>query len=657
MPRRLLLLLVVLPVAAVSAAALAKSAPPRGLAPAAGGTLRSPLQDAAAVPYRGGALLVGGLTAADTSANAVLTAGAGRTRQIGTIPIGTHDSTAVLIGSRAYLFGGGTATGQLDTIYSIDPQSGAVRSVGHLPAVSSDQSGAAIGGTAYIVGGYTGTRWLDSIVAWKPGGTAHVVARLRTPVRYSAVTAVAGHLLIAGGSLPNGTASAAVYDYTPGASVVRIGRLPAPTTHAAAAAIGNVAYVIGGRGATVGTPTDRIVAIDIVTHKVWSAGQLGEPLSDLAAVADTDGIVLYGGRGTAGTVSHITELEPHAVRAVAAGVPPLVSKDNVYEAADAGDLSPVVRNAKPYVYVPNSMSGTVDVIDQRTYKIVRHFAVGSLPQHVVPAYDLKTLYVTNDLGNSLTPIDPNTGKPGTPIPVDDPYNMYFTPDGRYAIVVAERLHRLDFRDAHTFALHHSLSVPCTGSDHMDFSADGSYAIVSCEFSSQLLKVDIASERVVGVMTLPRGGAMPQDVKLSPDGTVFYVADMTSNGVWLIDGKRFKLIRFMHTGTGAHGLYPSRNARYLYVTNRGEGSITLISFRTRRIVTKWWIPGGGSPDMGNVSANGKVLWLTGRYNGVVYAISTTNGHLLARIPVGSGPHGLAVWPQPGRYSLGHTGDMR
>lgn len=657
MPRRLSLLVAVLLVVFAAASAFGKSAPPRGLAPVAGGTLGSPLQDAAAAPYRGGAVLVGGLTAADTSADTVLTAGAGRTHRIGTIPTGIHDSAAVIIASRVYLFGGGTATGQLDGILSIDPRTGAVRTVGRLPARSSDQSAAAIAGTAYVVGGYTGTRWLDSIVAWKPGGEAHVVARLPTPVRYSAVTAVNGHLLIAGGSLPNGTASAAVYEYAPGGAVVRVGRLPAPTTHAAAAAIGNVAYIVGGRGATVGTPTDRIVSFDSITHKVVAAGQLSEPLSDLAAVADADGIVLYGGRGTAGTISRITELEPHALRTVAGGIPPLVDKRNVYEAADVGDLSPVVRNAKPYVYVPNSMSGTVDVIDQRTYKVIRDFAVGTLPQHVVPGYDLKTLYVTNDLGNSLTPIDPNTGKPGSPIPVDDPYNMYFTPDGRYAIVVAERLHRLDFRDAHSFALHHSLSVPCTGADHMDFSADGSYAIVSCEFSSQLLKVDVASERVVGVMTLPHAGAMPQDVKLSPDGSVFYVADMISNGVWLIDGKHFKLIRFMHTGAGAHGLYPSRNARYLYVTNRGEGSITLISFRTRQIVTKWRIPGGGSPDMGNVSANGKVLWLTGRYNGVVYAISTANGHLLARIPVGSGPHGLCVWPLPGRYSLGHTGDMR
>jgi YVTN family beta-propeller protein len=358
--------------------------------------------------------------------------------------------------------------------------------------------------------------------------------------------------------------------------------------------------------------------------------------------------LLAGGRATS-TVAALTVLRPGPPRRLA-------HVTNVYAADRVGDLSPVVRDARPYVYVPNSDSDTVDVIDQRTFKIVRHFAVGGLPQHVVPAWNLRTLYVTNDLGNSLTPIDPKTGAPGPPIPVDDPYNMYFTPNGRYAIVVAERLHRLDFRNAHTFRLHKSVSVPCSGADHMDFSADGRFAVVSCEFSGQLLKVDVRRERVVDVLTL-RAGAAPQDVKLSPDGSVFYVADMNTNGVWIVDARQFRVLRFMPTGRGAHGLYPSRNAKYLFVTNRMAGSISVISFATQKIVHTWHIPGGGSPDMGNVDASGKVLWLSGRYNREVYAISTTNGRLLARIRVGAGPHGLCVWPQPGHYSLGHTGILR
>jgi DNA-binding beta-propeller fold protein YncE len=615
------------------------------------GTLPAAVQDAAAAPWgHDGAVLVGGLTAADVSSDQIVVATRAGARVVGRVPGAFHDSAAVRLGKLVYTFGGGNGVGQLDQILRIDPGTGAAERVASLPAPSSDQAAAALGGTAYVVGGYTGTRWLDTIVAWKPGSRAHVVAHLPRALRYAAVAAADGRIVIAGGSLESGSASTAVYGYTPGSShVVTIGRLPAPTTHAAAAALGDVVYVIGGRGASVNTPTPRITAV--AGAALHAAGSLTTPLSDLAAVAAGSSVLLAGGHGYSGTVADLTSLSPAARHETKQQ-----RVTNVYAADHVGNLSPVVRNAKPYVYVPNSDSNTVDVIDQRTFKIVRHFAVGGLPQHVVPAWDLKTLYVTNDTGNSLTPIDPNTGAPGPTIAVDDPYNMYFTPDGRYAIVVAERLHRLDFRDAHTFKLHKSVSVPCSGVDHMDFSADGTFAVVSCEFSGQLLKVDIPHERVVDVLTL-RSGAAPQDVKLSPDGKVFYVADMNSNGVWLIDAQQFRVLRFMPTGAGAHGLYPSRDARYLYVTNRMAGSISVISFATQKIVHTWHIPGGGSPDMGNIDASGKVLWLSGRYSSEVYAISTKDGRLLARIHVGAGPHGVCVWPQPGRYSLGHTGILR
>ncbi len=338
------------------------------------------------------------------------------------------------------------------------------------------------------------------------------------------------------------------------------------------------------------------------------------------------------------------------------GAPPPLDPHDVYAADRPGLLSPAARSFPSRVYVPNSASNTVDVIDPKSYKVVDHFPVGGLPQHIVPAYDLRRLWVTNDLGNSLTPVDPATGRPGTPVPVEDPYNLYFTPDGRFAIVVAERLHRLDFRDARTMRLRRSLTVPCAGVDHMDFSADGRHALVSCEFSATMLWVDVPGQRVTSTLTL-RPGAMPQDVKLSPDGRTFYVADQTAGGLYLIDASRPRVERFLATGAGAHGLYVSRDSRYLYVSNRRGGSVSVVSFAGQRVARTWVIPGGGSPDMGGVSADGKVLWLTGRYNAEVYALDTASGRLLARIPVGSGPHGLCVYPQPGRYSLGHTGVFR
>jgi len=371
-----------------------------------------------------------------------------------------------------------------------------------------------------------------------------------------------------------------------------------------------------------------------------------------------------GGTASTRTTTHTSTTALHRHPAPAADVtprpgriPPPLSPTNVYAAERPGPLAPAARHALPLVYVPNSTAATVDVISQRTGKVVAHFAVGRLPQHVTPSWDLKTLWVTNDQGNSLTPIDPLTGRPGRPVPVLDPYNLYFTADGMHAIVVAEAHRELDFREPHTMKLQHALAVPqCPGVDHMDYTADGRTALVSCEFGGDMIVLDLVHERVLRRIEL-RPGAMPQDVKLSPDGRTFYVADMMSNGVWLIDARTWSVIRLQPTGRGAHGLYPSRDAKTLYVSNRGEGSISLISFRTGRPYRKWLLPGGGSPDMGGVSADGRVLWLSGRYNAEVYAIDTRTGRLLHRIRVGSGPHGLAVWPQPGRYSIGHTGILR
>jgi YVTN family beta-propeller protein len=353
-----------------------------------------------------------------------------------------------------------------------------------------------------------------------------------------------------------------------------------------------------------------------------------------------------------------------------AGMPPVVDPANLYGEAGAGKLSPAVASALPRVYVPNLKSNDVYVIDPATFKVIDRFRVGVNPQHVVPSWDLKTLWVTNNAegrtDGSLTPIDPATGKPGKAIAVDDPYNMYFTPDGRSAIVVAEALKRLDFRDPQTMALQGSIDVPqCAGINHADFSIDGRFAIFTCEFQGSLAKIDIAGRKVLGYLKLSRGG-MPQDIRVSPDGRTFFVADMKAGGVFLVDGNAFAETGFVKTGVGTHGLYPSRDGTKLYAANRGsshvggpphgKGSVSVIDFATQKVVATWPIPGGGSPDMGNVSVDGKTLWLSGRYDNVVYAIDTATGKVKT-IPVGKEPHGLTVWPQPGRYSLGHTGNMR
>ncbi len=353
------------------------------------------------------------------------------------------------------------------------------------------------------------------------------------------------------------------------------------------------------------------------------------------------------------------------------GMPPVINADNIYSQAAAGMLSPTIASFPSYIYVPNTISNSVSVIDPKTMKVIGVHKVPREPQHVVPSWDLKTLWVNSDLGNALTPINPATGKFGKPVSINDPYNLYFTPDGKYAVVMSEAARKIVFRDPHTMEIKREISSQCRGVNHADWSADGTTFVVSCEFSGELLLVDTAKMKILKKQEIPKNfalgnmanhngmankGPMPQDVKLSPDGKTFYIADMMSDGIWEMPAP-WGPLKFLKTGRGAHGLYVNRDSKTMLITNRNEGSISVLRLSDRKIIAKWKIPGGGSPDMGGMSIDGKIFWVSGRYNGVVYAISTINGQLLKEIKVGSGPHGLAVYPQPGRYSLGHTGIFR
>jgi YVTN family beta-propeller protein len=337
-------------------------------------------------------------------------------------------------------------------------------------------------------------------------------------------------------------------------------------------------------------------------------------------------------------------------------MPAPLELNDLYAADRPGMLLPFLKNVTPRVYVPNSRGHTVDVINPATGRIIQTIQVGINPQHVVPSWDMRTLWVNNDKGNSLTPIDAITGLVGAPVAVHDPYNLYFTPDGKSAVVMASEDRQIVFRDPHTMAIQTTLPVPCDGVNHADFSPDGKYMIVTCEFGGELLKVDVVNHTLLGILPLDKG-AMPQDIKIAPDGKVWYVADMMRNGIYTLDGDNFKLTGFIPTGKAAHGLFISRDSKLMYISNRGEGSISTFDLATQKLIGKWYIPGGGSPDMGGLNIDGNIMWVSGRYNSVVYEIDLQNWKLLAKIPVGAQPHGLCVWPQPGRYSLGHTGVMR
>jgi YVTN family beta-propeller protein len=325
---------------------------------------------------------------------------------------------------------------------------------------------------------------------------------------------------------------------------------------------------------------------------------------------------------------------------------------NVWAATTTGELPAVVADLPPRVYVPHELGGDIAVIDPGSMQVIDRFWVGRTPHHVTPAHNLYHLYVNVMDSNQLVTIDPWSGRPIGSVPVPVPYNLYFTPDSKKAIVAAERFNRLDFYDATTWQPLARLPIPGSGVDHLDFSADGSYLLVGCEFGGEIVKVDVNQPAVIGVL---RAGGLPVDVKLAPAGDVFYVANQGRHGVSIVDPVAMQEVGFLPTGRGAHGMAISRDTRALYVGNRLADTISVIDFEARGVATTW--PIGGSPDMLQVSPDGQQLWASGRSHGVVYVVDTNTGELLHRIPTGAAPHGLTYFPQPGRYSIGHNGVYR
>jgi YVTN family beta-propeller protein len=618
-----------------------------------------PVERALAFSAGGRIIVAGGLSRGHSASGVfALDPGTGRLVSLGSMAQAFHDAAGALVGGRLLVFGGGPETGT-DLVQSFDLSSGAGRVVSHLPRALSDLSAAVVGDTVYLVGGFDGVSPQRTIYATTDGRRFRTVGELPVGLRYAAVAGVGGVVIVAGGTSSAGDVSS-VYRFDPvGGKVVRIARLPAPISHAAAFALGSEAVVAGGRGGS-GAAVGAVSAIDVRTGRVRSLAALPAPVAD-AAVATVDGATFLVGGWNGHTVADVMRASraaptPTATAQTAtqsaAGATRGARRTDIYAATGAGAFSPAVKGVPERVYVPNSRSQSVDVINPRTFKIIRHFRVGVYPQHITPSWDLKHLYVNNTVSNSLTVINPRTGKPTGTIHVEDPYNVYFTPDGTTAIVVAESVQRLDLRDPHTWALKAQIPIPAAGPNHLDFSADGSYLLISNEFDGNIVKVDLRLRQPTAKLLV---GGSPVDVKLSPDGSVFFVANQGLGGVSVIDPQQMRQIKFIHTGAGAHGMAISRDGTRIYVSNRLGGSISVLNPARRRLVTTWHV--GGSPDMIQISPDGKQLWVSNRFTRRISVVDTRTGKLIHTILVSDSPHGLAYFPQPGRYSLGHNGVYR
>jgi hypothetical protein len=274
--------------------------PPATLHAAIAGRLPQAIHGEAATATPSGILLVGGEDAAAASSARVyrFDPASGRSSLFGSLVQPLHDAAAAPAGGRTLVFGGGS-TSTFDTVQALQP-GGRATVVGHLPAPLSDLSAVPLAGAAYVLGGYDGVRPSPEVLQTTAGSSFVRVARLPTPVRYTAVATLGDKIYAFGGELADGSDTNEIQEYDLATErAVIAGRLPAPTAHAAAITLDGAVYVLGGR--VSGSASSRILRFDPATNAGLPAGRLPQPVYDGAAAVHHGEGYLFGGLGGQGT--------------------------------------------------------------------------------------------------------------------------------------------------------------------------------------------------------------------------------------------------------------------------------------------------------------------------------------------------------------------
>jgi hypothetical protein len=244
-------------------------------------------------------LMIGGEDSAGSSDSVYrLNPATGRASVDGSLVAPLHDAAAVTLSAGTLVFGGGN-TSTLDLVQALTP-GGAARTAGHLPDAVSDLSAVHLAGAAYVLGGYDGRHPSASVLQTTDGGSFTRVARLPTPVRYTAAATIGDKMYAFGGELGDGSDTNQIQEYDLATErAVVAGHLPDTLAHASAVTIDGTIYVLGGR--VNGSASDRILRFDPTRNVVVPGGRLPEPVYDGAAGTIGRRAYLLGGLGSAGT--------------------------------------------------------------------------------------------------------------------------------------------------------------------------------------------------------------------------------------------------------------------------------------------------------------------------------------------------------------------
>ena len=290
---------------------------------------------------------------------------------------------------------------------------------------------------------------------------------------------------------------------------------------------------------------------------------------------------------------------------------------------------PGLAQAGGLAFVINSNDASLSLLDVDTHQEVRRVPMLREPHHMALTPDHKSLVVGDTAGNTLFFLDPRTGAVQRQATVSDPYQLQYSPDGRYLTIAGLARAQIDIYDAATLKLLHRVPARSLPS-HINYAPDSSVVFVSLQSTDRLIAIETASGRVLWDTKVGRTSA-----GVLWDRGRLLVGIMGEAHFAVVDPVDGHVERTVPTGRGAHTMFVTHDGKLIYATNRVDGTVTVIDPVSLSVLRTIQVPGG--PDDMDFAPDGKI-WATLRFAQSVAVFDPADGRI-ERIAVGRSPHGI------------------
>ena len=304
-------------------------------------------------------------------------------------------------------------------------------------------------------------------------------------------------------------------------------------------------------------------------------------------------------------------------------------------------LAPWTASASAHeLYVSNTHSGTISVIDTARDEVVATVPLGGgVPNRIVLTPDGTQAWAIHDKSRMISVVDVASRKVLRRVKIGEwPYNLTFTPDGRYCWVLDwGDVSKLLIYDVQKGALDGEIEVS-TWPAHGIFSRDGKLFWVTSETAGNVTVVDVPQRKIIEVLP-SSGDAM--GLALAADGHYVYAANGEDRTVSKIDARTHRIVATGKVKDANHDAVLTPDGRFVYVTMRKANRIAVLRSEDLEVVTE--IPQPGYPDLVVMAHDGTKAYVSNRRANLVTVIGLSDHREIKRIPVGKGPHGMALSP--------------